>query len=34
MNNNFYDIPENWYKEFNNTFNKTKVPDMDDDLPF
>lgn len=20
MNNNFYDIPENWYKEFNNTF--------------
>lgn len=21
MNNNFYDIPENWYKEFNNTFN-------------
>lgn len=20
MNNNFYDIPENWYKEFNDTF--------------
>lgn len=20
MNNNFYDIPENWYKEFNNIF--------------
>ena len=21
MNNNFYNIPENWYKEFNTTFN-------------
>ena len=21
MNKNFYNIPENWYKEFNNTFN-------------
>ena len=21
-------------EEFNNAFNKTKVPDMDDDLPF
>lgn len=23
MNNNFYNIPEDWYKEFNNTFNVT-----------
>lgn len=25
MNNNFYDIPENWYKEFNDTFYSNNI---------
>lgn len=28
MNKNFYNIPENWYKEFNNTFNTMNQMDM------
>ena len=25
MKNNFYNIPNDWYKEFNNTFNPTDI---------
>lgn len=40
MNNNFYDIPSNWYNEFNNTFNTLDMysgnisnkPNMDNSL--
>ena len=28
MNKNFYNIPETWYKEFNNTFNTMNQMDM------
>lgn len=28
MKNNYYNIPEDWYKEFNNTFNITDKIDM------
>jgi len=27
MNNNFYNIPKDWYKEFNSTFNPTNMID-------
>lgn len=32
MKNNFYNIPDDWYKEFNNTFNITNKVNMDMDI--
>lgn len=28
MNNNFYEIPNDWYNEFNNTFMNNNIPNM------